>query len=326
MRRAVVIGANGQDGSYLAEHLVESGWHVFGLGRQASSRFVLEGTRFSYRPIDLSDDRCDLGKLLTELAPHRIYHLAAVHGASGFAYETTWRDALRVNVESVHAALEYIRLAAPQTRLLYASSLKVFGPHPPAIVHEGLPRLSTCLYSITKNASGDLIDYYRKHHRVRATSLFLLNHESPRRAPHFFLPRVTGALAKALRGERSAASVRTLDFTCDWGSSREFMQLGCRLLECDHNDDYVMASGKTWTGRAFVIALFEAAGLDWRDHIHVESHETAAPPLFQADLSRMQRVLGEAPRLSAMDVARWILTVCHDIELPDGRCGGAGER
>ncbi|MFD0987434.1 GDP-mannose 4,6-dehydratase [Methyloligella solikamskensis] len=324
--RALIIGVNGQDGSYMAEHLLGDGWDVVGIARQAQARHVHSSPRFRYFHLDLNTDREALAGLLRETKPDRIHHVAAVHGAAGFVYEDHWQAALDVNVGSVHTCLEFIRNESPETRLLYASSLKVFGAKPPPIIHEGLPRFSTCLYSITKNAAEELIDYYRTHHGVRATVLYLLNHESPRRPAHFFLPRVTGLLANALaktRGKPLSADktpdlspLYGLDFTCDWGSSAEYMALGAALLEADENQDYVMATGRSWTGLEFTSALFDLAGLDWREHVEVMSEpDGSLEPSYRADIGRMVEVLGAGPKQSALDVAKWILAETYGLPL-----------
>ena len=315
MQRALVIGVNGQDGSYLAGHLLAQGWDVTGLGRQPASRYVADQKGFRYAELDLTRPRA-LAELLQDSRPDRIYHVAAIHGAAGFIYEDTWQDALAVNLGTVQVCLEYIRLTVPAARLLYASSLKAFGARPPAVINEETPRLSTCLYSITKNAATDLIGYYRKQHGARATVLYLFNHESPRRPGHFVLPRMVQLLAQSIGGASPAGSLRSLDFMCDWGSSAEYMELGSRLLEDERNQDYVMATGRTWTGEEFITALFERAGLDWRRHVTLEqSPSDTAVTSYKAEMARMAGVLGHGPRQSAIDVAAWILRENHGLEI-----------
>lgn len=311
----LVIGVNGQDGSYLAEHLLALGIEVIGLGRQASSRYVQPCDNFTYRALDLQDSDA-LAALLREIEPARIYYLAAIHGASGFAYETSWQAALKVNLGAVQICLEYLRMVKKTGRLLYASSLKAFGTQPPEIVNEASTRLSSCLYSITKNGAFDLIDYYRKQHRLRATVLFLLNHESPRRPDHFFLPRLTARLAAALNGEAKGEPLNSLDFACDWGSSLEYMTIAKRLLDLDDNQDYVLGTGKTWSGLEFTEALFAAVDLDWRDYVDLLKAPNSEPVHhFRADISRLEAALGAPPEQTALDVATWILAENHGLTL-----------
>lgn len=315
MQRALVIGVNGQDGSYLAEHLLEQGYDVTGAGRQPASRYVKDHPAFRYAGLDLTQPGALLA-LLRAYHPDHIYHVAAIHGAAGFVYEDKWQDALAVNLGSVHICLEYMRLEAPKARLLYASSLKAFGALPPETVSEQSPRRSTCLYSITKNAANDLIGYYRVQHGARATVLYLFNHESPRRPGHFVLPRIVQLLADSMGGKKPAGSLRSLDFVCDWGSSAEYMALGKALLEDERNQDYVMATGRTWRGEEFAQALFERAGLDWRQHVTLEQVTAAATaPNYRADISRLIDVIGHGPRQSAIDVAAWILRENHGLEI-----------
>ena len=320
---ALVIGVDGQDGHYLAEGLLAAGVPTFGLGRRVpapghapgqtlghtAGETTLEGLR--YRSVDLTRPE-RLSDLLDETRPARIYHVAAVHGASGFVYEDKWQAALAVNLASVHICLEYIRTQRPEARLLYASSLKAFGVVPPAVIDETTPRRSDELYAITKNAARDLIDHYRRAHGLGAVSLYLFNHESPRRPANFFMPRVVAALAAAKAGSGERTRLASLDFACDWGSAREFMTLGRALLEEAPTQDFVMATGRTVTGLEFVETFFAEHGLDWRDHLDIGKAPGSEPVhRYRADLAAMQGAIGKTPRLTALDTANWILAENH---------------
>jgi GDPmannose 4,6-dehydratase len=305
---------NGQDGSYLAEYLLGAGWYVTGVGRQPRSRYIAHPERFDYRRVDLAQQGA-LSPVLAEASASHIYYLAAVHGAAGFEYESRWQEAVTVNLGNVQLCLEHMRTASPSARLLYASSLKAFGTTPPKVISEATPRRSQCLYSITKNGAKDVIDYYRDTHRLRASVLYLFNHDSPRRPAHFVLPRMVSLLARALRGQ-TRGRLRSLDFACDWGSAAEFMQLGHRLLENERNIDYVMATGRTWTGGEFIEALFASAGLDWHDHVKLDQAQGSVPVhATYGDITCMRQTLGTAPRQSALDVAHWILRENEGVDL-----------
>ena len=324
-RSTLVLGVNGQDGSYLAEHLLAEGWRVTGVGRQQSSRFVPAQTGFDYRQLDLAQDETVLLAALRETRPARIFHFAAIHGPSGFFYEPVWRDALAVNTGSAHTCLEYIRNEDREARLLFASSSKAFGQPLPARIDETSPLVSSCLYSITKNAAASLIREYRARHGIRATVAFFFNHDSPRRPPEYFLPRAVEQLARALKNKEPAPALSTLDFAFDGGSSAEYALLAHRLLELDANQDYLIATGKTWTGLELVEALFDRADLDWRDHLPLESPPGSRPIVsHQADISRLAAALGSAPTLSALDVAIWILGERHGLTL-NGEVAGAAQ-
>src|SRR5579862_9279192 len=189
MTSALVLGVNGQDGSYIADVLLERGYIVSGVGLQEVSRWV-DPTRFSYVQLDAADAD-GLGTLLARTMPDQIYHMAAVHGSAGHPYEDGWRQALALNVGSVHTCLEHMRHHSPATRLFYPSSLKVFGNPPPAEIDEATPHVASCLYSITKNAATELIHHYRARHGSWACVGYYFNHDSPRRPDSYFLPRLT---------------------------------------------------------------------------------------------------------------------------------------
>ncbi len=319
MRRAIVLGVNGQDGSYLAEHLLADGWEVHGVGRQKTAKYLQLEHSFQYHEIDMSRPN-SLSPLFEEVSPDRIYYLAAVHGAAGFSYEDKWQDVVQVNLAGVHQCLEYMRNIRNECRLLYASSLKVFGDTPPRRITENCPRVSSCLYSISKNAAHDLINYYRDKHDLRATVLFLLNHDSPRRPSNFFLPKVVGILAAAIKCDsKPLRKVYTLDFACDWGSSEEFMRIAHLALEHAENSDYVLGSGRTWTGLELVEALFQSAGLNWQKYISPEVKPgVGRVQYYEIDLSRLRQQVGVVPELGALDVAHWILKEAHGLVCDEG--------
>ncbi|MGQ0532408.1 MAG: GDP-mannose 4,6-dehydratase [Caulobacteraceae bacterium] len=314
--RALVLGANGQDGSYLAEALLTRGAAVWGIARQAESRWV-RAPGYIHAAMDLRDEEA-LARLLREVDPHEIYHLAAVHGASGFAYEPVWRDALAVNVGVLHACLEHVRLSAPSTRVFYASSLKAFGKTPPQVIGSDTPRVSECLYSITKNAASDLIDYYRAEHGVRADIGFYFNHDSPRRPAHYFLPRLVAQLAHAISdpGGSEPLPLATLDFSCDWGSSAEFMDLTVDLLRSESASDCIFATGVAWRASDLADELSRRAGLASERWLRVrDQSDSNSGAQCRADLASLRGAVGRVPQADGLDVALWILRETHGIDL-----------
>lgn len=308
MTSALVLGVNGQDGSYIADVLLERGYKVTGLGRQASSRWV-DAERYDYVQIDAANVEA-LDGLLARTMPDQIYHMAVVHGSAGHAYEAVWQQALALNVGSVHTCLEHMRRRSPKARLFYPSSLKVFGDPPPAEIDEATPRVSSCLYSITKNAATDLIHQYRLRHNAWACVGYYFNHDSPRRPDSFFLPRLAAQIAASLRQDAPAPSVATLDFWCDWGSSREFMELTVDLMDQEAPQDVVMATGRPVC--AFDLAHILAAGVGAPPPAY-RSRPTVAEPSARAKLDRLRGITGRVPRHDALDVGKWILTERHGL-------------
>ena len=308
MKSALVLGVNGQDGSYLADVLIERGYAVTGTGRQAASRWV-NGAGFNYIQLDVADAAA-LEGVLASVMPDQIYHMAAVHGPAGQAYEVVWQQALAVNVSSVHTCLEHLRRRCPAARFFYPSSLKVFGNPPPAEINEATTRDGSCLYSITKNAATDLIHYYRRHHGSWACVSYYFNHDSPRRPDNYFLPRLAAQIAASLRQDSTVRSVATLDFWCDWGSSREFMELSVDLLALGAPEDVIMATGHPVYAADLARALAESVGAPLPP---LPSRTQGTPPV-RARLDRLQRALGRLPRYGALDVATWILSDRHGFQ------------
>ena len=299
-RTALVLGANGQDGSYLCEILCARGYSVIAVGSQPQARWPLAGTNYAYRACDIGDMTA-LAALLRDTRPGIIFHFAAIHGPTGFNYEAVWKSAHLVNTLSVHAVLDHIHRENPGCGLVYASSSKVFGSPMPAIVDEACPRLSTCIYSTTKNAAHSLIDYYRDRHAVAASVLYLFNHESPRRDAAFFIPRIAAALAAARTHTGQKTRMRTLDFTADWGDAREYMDLSIDVAELGLGTDYIMATGTTWNARQMAEAIFGRHGLDYAAHIETAVSGPAAPAT-RAVNTRLLQAIGRTPSRSALDV------------------------
>lgn len=301
MPRSLILGVNGQDGSFMAEAMLRRGHHVTGVGRDPVSRYVEPSDRFRYLPLDLRDEKA-LVRAVAEAEPDFAFHFAAVHGAAGFQYEPVWRDMLAVNVSSLHVLLEHARVVAPHMRVVYAGSAKIFPTPLVGEIDETTPAASTCLYSIGKIASRDLIMQYRKNHGARATNLILFNHDSPRRPPQFILPMIAHGLAQALADPAHRFTLRTLDFRIDWSAADELCDIAADIAERSDEGEFVLASGKTWVARDAVRELFADYGLDAERHV-VESVERSQPgPAFHVSLDRLRRAIGRVPKRTLREI------------------------
>ena len=303
MTRSIVLGVGGQDGSILAEELVTSGRQVLGLGRREAFPYPIDSTLFSYHQLDLSDS-AKLDTCLREFQPDEVFHVAAVHGSAGFLYEEVWSNALDVNTKSLHRVLEYARLEKSQLRVFYASSAKIFGTALRGHVDLSTPRDGSCLYSITKKASGQLATYYEQAHGIKTTVAILFNHESDRRPRSFFVPKICQAVSSALVNPLHRESLQTLSFHCDWSSARDFMRMAIRAVEAGCSGEMIFASGITWHGRDFVQQLFTRHGLDSARHI--DAPALVDSPCFEVDLAGTLRLIDVAPRED-------ILTLCDRL-------------
>ena len=294
MSSAAILGANGQDGSFLCEIQAAAGHRVLAVGLQPEYAWDAPAGEFSYHQLDISDQSA-LRTFLAAQQPESIFHVAAVHGAAGFRYEPVGEKLFAVSLVSVHSCLEYLRERG-EGQLFYASSCKVFGESLRGNIDENTSQRADCLYSVAKIAAGKLINCYRRDHGVSAVVGFLFNHESTRRPPQFFIPTVARALANGLAGTGVRETLNSLDFYADWGSAREFMQLASEALQLGVNEDLVVASGTTVYAADAVKSLFDAHSLDYRDHLEVATSDGqgGAPP-FTANVSKLSALLGSTP-------------------------------
>jgi GDPmannose 4,6-dehydratase len=309
MKKCLLLGVNGQDGSYAAEAFLARGFEVFGIGRQDQSRWLQPQPRFQYIKADLL--KVDVFQnILSEVSPDILCLFAALHGSSGFSYEAHWQSNLTVNGLITQASLEFLRTKKTKSSLYYLSSSKVFAPDLVGFLSETSPRTPNCLYSIAKNLSTNLIHYYREKYGVSASVIWTFNHESPRRGSDYFIPNVVGALAQALQGIESSVTLESLDFWCDWGSAREFMGLIVDLAECDISDDFILATGRPVWARDLVETLFSKFNLNYKDHITVRIQERLREgPDQRADLTKLLACLGRSPVEKIEDVCFDILKI-----------------
>lgn len=301
MTTSIVLGANGQDGSYLCELLAASGQSVIALGRQANYSWPRPDGEFCYEQVDLCEPAA-LRTVLSAQKPEHIYHVAAVHGESGFRYEEVVGELFAVSVIATHVCLEYLR-QSDGGRLYYASSAKVFGDAPQGQIAESTAKRADCLYATAKIAAGHLIDCYRRDHAVQAIVAYLFNHESPRREPAYFVPKIAGALANGLAGSGDPVTVNSLDFFADWGSAEEYMQLAIQAMDSGLDGDFVVATGQTLWAAAAVEAAFRAHELDYKQWLHAPSAGVAPESVpFVADASKLTNALGRQPQQGISDL------------------------
>jgi len=302
MPHSLVLGVNGQDGSFLAEALLARGHHVVGVGRDASSRYLTPSESYRYVQLDVSDTEA-LATLLRSLPLDSAFHFAVLHGASDFSYEPVWDKMVKTNVASLHTLLEHARTAVPDLRVVYAGSRKIFPEPLHGVIDETTPAQASCLYSIGKMAARDLIQHYVRHHGIRATNVVLFHHESPRRQPQYLFPTIVHGILAAKDDPRHRTKVRTLDFWIDWGAADEFMDIVADIAEQTDEPELVLASGRTWYARAVAERLFERYGLAAEQHLE-EARPTSSPgETFQVRLDRLERAIGRTPQKQVEDIA-----------------------
>jgi GDPmannose 4,6-dehydratase len=306
MQRSLVLGVNGQDGSYLTESLLRRGHHVTGIGRDPASRYISVSTRFQYVSCDLVQVE-HLAQFINENDFDFVFHFAAVHGADGFSYEPVWRDMMAVNVNALHVLLEYARLKRPHMRVIYAGSCKIFPAPLTGTIDEMTPARASCLYSVGKIAGRDLLAYYRSHHGVIGTNVVLFNHESPRRPPQYLLPTLARAICDCRSKPHHQITVKSLNFMVDWSDAAELMDLAADVAERSDVQELVLASGTTSYGRTAAERMFARHGLHLRRHVVEREPGSDPAPRFQVSLTRLEREIGKRPLKTVDDIVDAII-------------------
>lgn len=289
--KCLVLGVNGQDGSYLCEALLRRGYEVYGLGRADKSRYI-SNSLMHYIQMDLHDFE-GLRLAISEVKPDKCFHFAAVHGAaaSGFEYETLFPSMMDVNVVSLQVLLEYARKFNSKMQLIYAGSCKIFPQPWIGELNEDSFIKPSCLYSLGKFTAQNLIRYYREFHFIDATNLILFNHDSPRRRPPFLLALVADTISRAKLDKNVLLSVANLDFWMDWGSAAEFMEVVAGLPESLQFADLIVATGNASYARDVVYEAFQRHGLDPQRHVYEFAKPAAkAKAMFRVDISRLERI------------------------------------
>jgi len=318
MKKALITGITGQDGSYLAEFLLEKGYEVYGLVRRKSKLDFNNAEHLKGKVTFIFGDMTDSASLLRamEIAkPDEIYNLAAQSFVT-----TSWETPLStadINAIGVTKLLEAVRLCKPDTRVYQASTSEMFGKVQSIPQNENTPFYPRSPYGVSKLYGHWIIKNYRESYGMFACSGILFNHESERRGAEFVTRKITIAVAKIKAGKQDVLELGNLDASRDWGHSADYVRAMWLMLQQDKADDFVVASGKTHTVREFVTLAFKAAGMELEFHgKDVEEYATlkgtdkvvvkvnpqffrpAEVDLLIGDASKATKVLGWKPEIS----------------------------
>jgi GDPmannose 4,6-dehydratase len=314
MKRALITGITGQDGSYLAELLLEKGYEVHGIIRRAStfntSRIDhlyadphVNDVRLFLHYGDLSDS-VSLVKLLYELKPDEIYHLAAQsHVRVSFDIPEYTADVTGVGTIRI---LEAIREAGLRSRFLQASSSEMFGKAQEVPQTEKTPFWPRSPYGVAKVFSYWATINYRESYGLCASNGMMFNHESPRRGETFVTRKITRAVAAIKHGLQNELFLGNLDAKRDWGFAPEYVEGVWRILQLGEGNDFVLATGESHTVREFVEAAFAHANLDWKQYVkHDPRYERPAEvDILVGDPSKARKTLGWEPKVRFQELVR----------------------
>ena len=301
VKRAIITGITGQDGSYLAELLLDKGYEVTGIVRRLSAanfwRIEHLLDRITLRPADLLD-QLSLIRVVQDVKPHEFYNLAAMSFVPA-----SWDQPLltgEFNSPGVTRVLEAVRQVDPSIRLYQASSSEMYGRVREVPQTELTPFYPRSPYGVSKVFGHYITVNYRESYGMFAVSGILFNHESPRRGIEFVTRKVTDGVARIKLGLASQLGLGNLDACRDWGFAGDYVRAMWLMLQQDSADDYVIATGVSHSVRQLVEAAFGHAGLDWQKHVRVDPAflRPAEVDHLIGDSSKARRVLGWEPQVS----------------------------
>ena len=307
-KRALVTGITGQDGSYLAELLLEQGYEVHGIVRRASTenfeRISHLGTRLQLHQADLLD-QLSIIEVLKQCSPHEVYNLAAMSFVP-----TSWKQPVLTSEFTgigVTRMLEAIRLVDPKGMRFYqASSSEMFGKVREVPQKETTPFYPRSPYGVAKVYGHFITINYRESYGMFCCSGILFNHESPRRGKEFVTRKVTDAVARIKLGLTKELKLGNLDAKRDWGFAGDYVKAMWLMLQQDTPDDFVIATGETHTVRELVETAFAYVDLDWQKYVKTDPAliRPAEVDLLIGDPSKARRILSWQPQITFQQLVK----------------------
>jgi GDPmannose 4,6-dehydratase len=315
-KRALITGITGQDGSYLAELLLEEGYEVIGMVRRSSTlnfeRIAHIQDQVSLVAGDLLDEISLIG-ILREHRPAEVYNLAA----QSFV-QTSWTQPVltgETTALGVTRVLDAIRIADPEIRFYQASSSEMFGKVQEVPQNEGTPFYPRSPYGVAKVYGHWITVNYRESYGLHASSGMLFNHESPRRGLEFVTRKVTHGVARIAAGMDDKLFLGNLDAQRDWGFAGDYVRAMWLMLQRDQPDDFVVATGETHSVRELCEIAFAHVGLDWHEHVVVDDKflRPAEVDLLVGDATKAKTVLKWEKTVSFAELVA--MMVDADVEL-----------
>lgn len=329
-KKALITGVTGQDGSYLSELLLEKGYEVHGIIRRASTFNTgridhlyrdphLSGVRFFLHYGDITDST-NLIKLIYEIQPDEVYHLAAQsHVRVSFDTPEYTGDTTGLGTTRI---VEALRVTGSKARFYQASSSEIFGKVVEVPQRETTPFYPRSPYGCAKVYAYWITVNYRESYGMHASNGILFNHESPRRGPTFVTRKITRAVAHIRAGLQDKLYLGNLDSKRDWGYAKDYVQAMWMMLQRDVPDDYVIATGETHSVREFLEMSFRHAGLNHEDYVALDPRylRPAEVDLLLGDATKAREKLGWEPSVTFEELVG--IMVEEDIRLLDNQRKG----
>jgi GDPmannose 4,6-dehydratase len=304
MNTALISGITGQDGSYLAELLLDKGYQVHGIVRRVALenpehrmwriRHLLD--RISLHPASL-ESYPSLYRVIQQVQPDECYHLAAQSYVS-YSFEDEF-STMNTNINGTHYMLSAVREAAPDCRFYFAGSSEMFGKVHEVPQTEKTPFHPRSAYGISKVAGFELTRNYREAYGQFAVSGMLYNHESPRRGFEFVTRKITSHVARIKAGQAKELRLGNLESKRDWGHARDYVRAMWLMLQQNEPDDFVVATGETHSVKEFVERAFGAVGLDYRKFVVIDPllFRPAEVDILLGDPAKAAKVLDWQPQV-----------------------------
>ncbi len=311
MKKALIIGANGQDASYLAENLIEKGYEVHGTIRRNSVpesqttriQHLVDDDSIKLRYMDLTDP-ISVESVISEIKPHEIYHLAAQSHVK-ISFELP-KYTLDVNSSGTLAVLEAVRRFSPESRVYHAATSEMYGNcyDDDMFQRETTRMIPVSPYGCAKLYAHNLCHNYRNAYGLHICSGILFNHESPRRGINFVTNKVALQAVKIAKGKAKDLVLGNLDAKRDWGHAKDYVEGMWLMLQQDMPDDFVLATGETRTVREMVEYVFNLLDMDYKKYV-TQSEEYMRPEelhYLRGDSTKARKELGWNPKISFEDM------------------------
>jgi len=324
IKKALITGITGQDGSYLAELLLSKGYEVHGIVRRVAHEDPLERhwriraimDRITVHSGSL-ENYASVFSVVEKIKPDECYHLAA-QSFVGESFDDPF-TVMDININGTLFILSALRECAPECRFYFAGSSEMFGKVRETPQNEDTPFHPRSPYGISKVTGFDTTRNYREAYGMFAASGMLFNHESERRGMEFVTRKISSAAAAIKAGKKDKLHLGNLDARRDWGYAPEYVEAMWRMLQQDAPDDYVIATGETHTVREFAEAAFGAVGLDWQKYVVVDERfkRPAEVDLLVGDISKAKQALGWEPKTTFQELVEKM--VRHDLKHYESR-------